>query len=771
MRKEVDAHRAAGSRRAVLGRIMLALLSPLLLCFGLLAGEAPPTPLYLAGYPVIPTPQKVELAGGEVVFGPAWRLEAGDLSKHIAARWLVSELKSFHSIDLTPAARAGARTIRLAIVKNTVPVTGDPELGEQAYRLRITPQRIEITGNAGAGLFYGVGTLVQLLKRAPDGSLRLPAATIEDWPRLALRFLHWDTKHHQDRMETIKRNIDWSARFKTNMIGFELEDKFAYPSHPVIGAPGAFTPAELQQIVDYGLERFVQVVPVIQAPAHMAYVLKHPEYAHLKADGNNYQSCLCLEDTYKLIFQMYDDVIAATKGVKYFHASTDEIYYAGIGGNCKEPYNPQNRSLRWAEFARRAHDHLAARGRRMLAWVEYPLLAEHVDRLPAGIIDGIVGDEGYLPIEKKKGMRQLAYVSMQGAEYLFPDHFNYQGTFTGGWATEFETGMTAGRLQNAFRGITSGRAWELNPIGVFGAAWDDSGLHSETFWLGWSAAARWGWNPGTPGVEQHAAEFMNLYYGPRAAGMVEVYRAMQIQARAWQRTWDRVVSRVRGPGYGNSNGKGIGTQRFDMTLTPPPVPRATDLAIEPRFAANYEKLVAEAHRRSAENEQLLHALAGAFLTVERNRYNLEVFHALARFIGHHWDLLTGLADTERALGRAAAAARKGEAARAVGELVAAHNYVARIEREGNERFAHLTAVFEKSRYPKGREVGGRRFVHVFDDTKDHFADRTADLGYMHAPERGIRLDIWRKSLHDAIQVYARKHNVPVRGLAEARLEE
>src|SRR5437870_13879829 len=41
-------------------------------------------------------------------------------------------------------------------------------------------------------------------------------------------------------METLKRHLDWSARMDINRIGFELEDKFAYPSHPAIGAPGKF---------------------------------------------------------------------------------------------------------------------------------------------------------------------------------------------------------------------------------------------------------------------------------------------------------------------------------------------------------------------------------------------------------------------------------------------------------------------------------------------------------------------------------------------------
>jgi len=760
-----------GKGVTLLHRIQARLPAAVLL--SVLCAEPAPadTPLFHAGYSVIPTPQRVDLEEGEVRFDASWRYIAGSLARHIAVRFLVADLESFHSIVLRPAAGGTAMTVRLAIVENTVKTNGDAELRDQAYRLRISAQGIEITGNGDAGLFYGVQTLLQLLKRAPDGGLRLPSATIEDWPRLALRFLHWDTKHHHDRLQTIKQYLDWSARFKVNMIGFELEDKFAYPSHPEIGAPGAFTPAELQEIVDYGLERFIQVVPVVQAPAHMAYVLKHPRFAHLKADGNNYQACLCLEETYRLIFEMYDDVIAATRGVKYFHVSTDEIYYAGIGPNCKEPYNPINRSLKWAEFAQRARDHLASRGRRMLAWVEYPLLPEHVGLLPNDTIDAVLGEEEFIPIENEKGMRQLIYASMQGSEYLFPDHFADSDVFAGSGADGLETGRTPGRLEQAYEAIARGRLWKANPIGVFGAAWDDSGLHSETFWLGWSAVARWGWNPGIPEVDQHAAEFMGCYYGPQSTGMVETYRMMQRQARAWQLTWDRVVSRVRGPGYGNSSGKGIGTQRYDIALEAPAMPASETLSFQPRFASRYARFLAEARARSAENRQLLNALAADFLRVERNRYNLEVFTALARFMGHHWDLLEGLAEAERALERASAAAAKHDFQRAVGELVTAHNTVFRLQREGERCFKRLAAVFEKSRFPKGREAGGKKFIHILDDTKDHFADRTPDLGYMQAPERSIGLDAWRTRLYGIIQTYAGKNGMPVRGLAEARLEE
>ncbi|MCC7339995.1 MAG: beta-N-acetylhexosaminidase [Bryobacterales bacterium] len=746
----------------------LKLLCLAMLCAGFLFGQPAPTDLYLRGYSVIPSPQKVALHEGDVRIDESWTIDGP--AGHIATRWLASDLASFHSLKLSGAAGRDQNVIALKVQPGAV-AAAPTETASQAYHLDIREGRIQILANGDAGLLYGVQTLVQLIKADERGQLRLPVSEIDDWPRLKLRFLHWDTKHHQDRMPTLKRYIDWAVRFKANMIGFELEDKFSYPSHPEIGAPGAFTPAELQEIVNYGLERHMQVVPVVQSPAHMAYVLKHPEFARLKADGNNYQSDLCQEDTYKLIFEMYDDVIRATRGIDYFFVSTDEVYYAGIGKNCALPYNPANRSKAWADFAIRAHDHLAKQNRRMLAWVEYPLLDKDMARLPKDLIDGVVGEDGFFAIEKRNGMRQLIYTSTQGAEYLFPDHFAIESLPPGKVMGEFEAVFTAGRIGSLYNSITRSRVWELDPIGSFAAAWDDSGLHSETFWLGWSAVARWAWHPGVPGPEQHAAEFMNVYYGPRVQGMTELYRTMQRQARAWQRSWDRVTSRVRKPGYGNSEGPGIGTERQDFTLAAPALPDAATLAFQPVFSVKYKGLITESNALSLSNDQLQNEIFANIGRASRNQYNLEVFLTIARLTGHHWKMIGALAKAENDLAAAASAAKRKQPEAAVGHLVAAHNRVAQIEREAAAVQRYLTEVWEKDRYPKGRSVNGRTFLHVLDDTKDHWADRTADLGYMFYPEQSIGLAQWRKSLSGITAAYAKRNNVEVQGLAEARLED
>lgn len=729
-----------------------------------------PTPLWSRGYSIIPAPKNVTLGRDDLALDTSWVVDTGKRgSAEIAVRSLLRGFRDFHALELRTAS-GGNSVIRLAVVPGSVVTHAGAEIDRQAYRIRLAPQRIEITGNTDTGLFYGVQSLIQLARRDAHGKLVVPEGEIEDWPTFPLRFLHWDTKHHQDRMDTLKRYLDWAALLKVNMIGFELEDKFEYPSYPIIGAPGAFTTQQLQEIVDYGLERHIQVVPQIQSPAHMAYVLKHPEFSQLRSDGNNYQACLCDERTYKLIFSMYDDVIRATKGVDYFFVSTDEVYYAGIDKRCGKPYNPVNRSLMWVEFVQRAHNFLSKRSRKMLIWGEYPLLAEHVNLLPPDIVNGVSSPE-YLATENKLGIRQLIYNSMQGAERLFPNHLALETDYLN---LDGDEGFAEGRLAETFRNITSGAVRRNGrPVGVYGAAWDDSGLHDETFWLGWSAIAQYGWSDGRPSVDQHVAEFMRLYYGPKVTNMIEIYRNLQRQARAWQATWERVRSRVRGQGYAHWDGrKGVGDAiRWDLVLDPPALPALPDLKLKPSFTEKYHHFLNIARARTLENDQLSLPLQSNMRLASRNRYNLEVLLAINKFIGHHWQLLEGLASAEQSLEEAQAASAKQNHAVAVGELVAAYAKIDALVKEGEKTFQELVAVYEKSRYPKGQSVGGRSFVHIMDDTKDHWADRTADMGFMMQPEREIGLDAYLKDLRKILETYAQQHSVPVDRLGEVRLED
>jgi len=76
-------------------------------------------------------------------------------------------------------------------------------------------------------------------------------------------------------------------------------------------------------------------------------------------------------------------------------------------------------------------------------------------------------------------------------------------------------------------------------------------------------------------------------------------------------------------------------------------------------------------------------------------------------------------------------------------------------------WAGFTAIWEKSRYPKGRSVGGRNFIHILDDLKDHHADRRAGLDYMLEPLVHIGLEAWNDGLAQFIRTYSKSRALDV----------
>src|SRR5215211_2987704 len=75
-----------------------------------------PTELFLRGYSVIPTPQKVELQSGDFEFNDALVYDAGKVAKdHSAVRSLLRDMREFHSIELKPVSNQTKNVIRLSV--------------------------------------------------------------------------------------------------------------------------------------------------------------------------------------------------------------------------------------------------------------------------------------------------------------------------------------------------------------------------------------------------------------------------------------------------------------------------------------------------------------------------------------------------------------------------------------------------------------------------------------------------------------------------------
>ena len=726
---------------------------------GNVSGQGTLSSLRSLGYAVFPTPQKTELTGERVIIDGSWQVISGSSVPQKITEALTRRALELHNLRFPGK---GTGRIELKVNKNAVTgITGE-ERSLQAYKITIGPGSVTIEGNGEAGLFYGIQSFLQLMKPARDGRFQLPEGTITDWPDLELRFIHWDTKHHREKMETLRRYIDWAAYFKVNAIAFELEDKYEYPRHPVIAGPNALTKKEMEELTRYALDRFIQLVPDVQAPAHMGYVLKHKEFAHLRAEPeSNYQICMCDEEAMKLIFDMYQDLIDATPGVKYFFVSTDEVYYAGICSKCNHQYTDESRSQTWVNYLNRVNEWMNARGRRVLAWVEYPLLPEDITRLPGDVIDGIMHPnkkQEWIDNENKVGIKQLSYNSMQGSEYLFPNYFR----------TLYRGRHIDGRLSDTFGAVTGLEARGANLIGTFAAAWDDAGLHSETFWLGWATVTQYGWTKKTPLLFQSIADFMDVFYGYFSPEMADAYVLLEEGARFYETLWDRVASTERGKGYGSSYGKGIGGDMVDLLLQMPPLPEKKDLNMIPAFREKYGPKIEEASALLKKNDLLISQLMHDISRVDHNRYNLEVFLAIAYLERYTMETVVNLAKVEDYLTEAS---KSDEPAQAVGQLINAYKLSGKIINDQHAMWSDFTATWNKSRLPKNQSRNGKKYLHRFDDVKDHFADRRMGLDYMMAPFERMQMEAWRQQLGKIITGYAGIHNIPVTGIDAKRLED
>ncbi|MBA3674085.1 MAG: family 20 glycosylhydrolase [Chitinophagaceae bacterium] len=191
----------------------------------------------------------------------------------------------------------------------------DVAIGNEGYKLTVTPANIIIKANKPAGLFYGVQTLLQLFPKEIESatpvmniSWTVPSVEITDYPRFGWRGLMFDVARHFFTKEDVKKYIDNMVRYKYNLLHLHLTDDegwrieikglpkltevgawnvkkegyFGTFSPPTAEEPrtygGFYTQEDIKELVQYAKERFVNILPEIDVPGHsLAAVVSYPE--------------------------------------------------------------------------------------------------------------------------------------------------------------------------------------------------------------------------------------------------------------------------------------------------------------------------------------------------------------------------------------------------------------------------------------------------------------------------------------------------------------
>jgi hexosaminidase len=739
--------------------------------------------LFARGYTVIPAPQKVTLGADDFEITQAWRLETGSEVKpeDVAVQDLKEKLKE--RFDLTLGGSRTGGVVRLLLDPKAVSVGNTVDgnkaaLSEQAYRLELRPGRITITGNAEAGLFYGVQTLVQLLKTS-RGKLLVPEGLIEDWPDLELRVIYWDDAHHLERLDVLKAALRQAAFYKVNGFSLKLEGHFQYEHAKPIVEPYALTPAELQELTDYGLRRHVQLIPYLDGPGHDAFILKHPEYTRLREyPQSNYEFCATNPDTYQLLNGMFDDLLAANKGGKYFVLSTDEPYYVGLADNeqCHEAQRAKQLGSvgkLLAEFVTKTADYLHQRGRTVIFWGEYPMKPDDIGALPGHLVNGEVYGPQFDPVFRAHGIRQMVYTYTEGEEQLFPQYYLLPDS---GRLHKGPGGP--GRVQEMFEHVSfssldslsstrpdAAQANQADLMGVFVAGWADPGLHPETFWLGYAAGPAAAWHRAASGPQELASSFYPLFYGPSVADMGTVYQLMSQQAQFWEDSWETGPSAMRTPIFGNSYAIFDPPRpAHDQYLPYLPVPSPDLLHLGHDWRMENEQRLKLAAVSLAQNDHLIDLLQANMERVQFNRYNLEVYLSIAGLYRQNLLMIQDLGRIAEALQTAEATAGRADAEHAVAALDRALNIAENIRQHRNEALQNATDTWGKTWFPRVPEANGRRFLDKVDDVKDHQPARTVDMSYLVYRELIYPLDDWAVKTTAARNEYAAAHHLPERKL-------
>ena len=159
------------------------------------------------------------------------------------------------------------------------------KLGDEGYRLSVTPKRVQVKARTPQGLFYGMQSVMQLLppqiesEQPVDGiDWTMPCVEIGDEPAYGYRGMMLDVCRHFHDVEFVKKQLDIMAMFKMNYFHWHLTDDHLwtievkrYPRLTELGSVrhnadgsihrGFYTQEQIKEVVAYAADRFITVIP------------------------------------------------------------------------------------------------------------------------------------------------------------------------------------------------------------------------------------------------------------------------------------------------------------------------------------------------------------------------------------------------------------------------------------------------------------------------------------------------------------------------------
>jgi hexosaminidase len=404
-------------------------------------------------------------------------------------------------------------------------------LHEQGYTLEIHQDGIYVAGHDGAGLFYGLCTLLQIMEQAEG---QLPGLRIQDWPDCPARGVMLDISRDKvPTMETLHGLVDMLAGWKINQLQLYMEHTFAYRDHKQVWAEASpMTGEEIRELDSYCRDRYIELVPNQNSFGHLNRWLIHDRYAALAEVQDGFEApwgkekgpfSICPIDPLSLAFinSLHDELVPYFSSLK-LNVGCDETYDLGQGRS-KQHCEQKGRGRVYLDFLLEVYAGVKSRGRTMMYWGD--MVQEHpelVSYLPKDAIALEWGYEADHPFEGHCALLQAYGIPF----YVCPG--------TSAWSSI--AGRSDNAIQNLLHAAQNGKRY--GAIGYLITDWGDNG-HWQPLpisYLGFAAGAAYSWsldsNQGidlTRALDQHAFYDRAGVMGKLAYELGNLYQAAGIE--------------------------------------------------------------------------------------------------------------------------------------------------------------------------------------------------------------------------------------------------
>ena len=286
----------------------------------------------------------------------------------------------------------------------TITLAPDQGIPGQGYRMRIAEDGIDLVAGDTAGAFYGVMTLVQMLRHC-EGAL--PAGEIEDSPDFPSRGVMLDISRSKvPTMETLFDLIDMFAGWKINHLELYTEHTFAYENHREVWAQASpMTGEEILRLDAYCRERFIELVPNQNSFGHMHHWLELPRYNHLAECPDGFELTwgghtrqmppFSLNPTdrrsVEFMGELFSELLPHFSSEK-FNVGCDETWDVGRGRSARAVEEKAVGRV-YLDYLLGIYDLVKRHGRTMHFWGD--IIIQHPDLVPELPKDAVVLEWGY----------------------------------------------------------------------------------------------------------------------------------------------------------------------------------------------------------------------------------------------------------------------------------------------------------------------------------------------------------------------------------------